>query len=99
QGAYAEVAYDLLRLVAPSTEQSLTAFTRFDYADTQASVPSGFTPRLEFRRFSQMVGLVYPPIPQVALKADYRRHCLGNHHPSNESPPALASCFSAGLAI
>ena len=93
QGAYAELAYDLLRLLAPSSEQSLTAFTRFDYADTQASVPSGLTPRLEFRRFSQMVGLVYRPIPQVALKADFRRHWLGSGDAYNEFASAITWLF------
>lgn len=93
RGAYAELGYDLLRLIAPSTDQSLTAFTRFDYADTQVSVPSGFTPRLEFRRFSQMVGLVYRPIPQVALKADYRRHWLGSGEAYNEFASAITWLF------
>jgi hypothetical protein len=93
RGAYAEVGYDLLRLLAPSSEQSLTAFTRFDYADTQASVPAELTPRLEFRRFSQMLGLVYRPIPQVALKADWRRHWLGNGDAYNEFASAITWLF------
>jgi hypothetical protein len=93
RGAYAEVGYDLLRFLAPSSEQSLTAFTRFDYADTQASVPAGLTPRLEFRRFSQMVGLVYRPIPQIALKADFRRHWLGSGDAYNEFASAITWLF------
>ena len=93
RGGYAEVGYDLLRLVAPSSEQALAAFTRFDYADTQANVPAGSTPRLEFRRYSQMIGLVYRPIPQIALKADYRRHWLGSGEAYNELASAITWLF------
>ncbi len=93
RGAYAEVAYDVLRIVAPSSEQALTAFTRFDYADTQAKVAAGYTPRLEFRRYSQMGGLVYRPIPQIALKADYRHHWLGSGEGYNEFAAAITWLF------
>jgi len=44
QGGYLEAGYDLLRLLAPATDQSLTLFGRFDYANTQAAVASGLTP-------------------------------------------------------
>jgi len=93
RGAYAEVAYDLLRLLAPGSEQSLAAFTRFDYADTQASVPTGFAARAELRRYSQMVGLTYRPIPQIALKADYRRHWLGSGEDFGEFASAITWLF------
>jgi hypothetical protein len=76
-GGYLEVGYDLLRLLAPGESQSLTAFVRGEYVDTQADVPSGVDPRLEFRRYSAVAGLVYRPIPQIALKADYRRREFG----------------------
>jgi hypothetical protein len=93
RGAYLEVGYDLLTLLAPATRQTLTAFTRFDYVDTQADVPSGLTPRLEFRRLSQMLGLVYRPITQVALKADYRRRWLGTGEAFNEFACAITWLF------
>jgi hypothetical protein len=93
RGSYAEISYDVLRLLAPSSEQALNAFTRFDYADTQAVVPAGFTPRLEYRRYSQMVGLVHKPIPQIALKMDYRRHWLGNDGSYNEFAAAITWLF------
>ena len=38
------------RVLAPGNEQSVTLFGRFDYADTQASVPSGFVANPAFRR-------------------------------------------------
>jgi hypothetical protein len=87
------VGYDVLRFLAPSSEQALNAFTRFDYANTQAVVPAGFAPRPEFRRYSQMVGLVYKPIPQIALKMDYRRHWLGDDEAFNEFAAAITWLF------
>jgi hypothetical protein len=93
RGGYAEISYDLLRVLAPSSEQALNAFTRFDYADTQARMPDGIAPRLEFRRSSQIAGLVYKPIPQVALKMDYRRLWLGNGEASGEFASAITWLF------
>ena len=93
RGGYAEIAYDVLRVLAPSSEQALNAFTRFDYANTQAVVPVGLAPRPEFRRYSQMVGLVYKPIPQIALKMDYRRHWLGDDEAFGEFAAAITWLF------
>jgi hypothetical protein len=93
RGAYAEIGYDVLRIFAPRSEQALSAFARFDYADTQARMPSGFAARPEFRRTSQMGGLVYKPIPQIALKMDYRRHWLGDSETFNEFASAITWLF------
>ena len=93
RGGYAEVGYDVLRILAPSSEQTLNAFTRFDYVDTQVGVPAGLVPRLEFRRYSQMVGLVYKPIPQIALKMDYRRRWLGDGERLGEFAAAITWLF------
>ncbi|MFL5411871.1 MAG: hypothetical protein ACJ79D_10885 [Myxococcales bacterium] len=92
-GGYLEVGYDLLRLLAPSERQSLTAFTRAEYVDTQADVPAGFDARLEFRRYSAVAGLVYRPIPQVALKADYRRREFGEGPGHSEIAAAITWLF------
>ena len=93
RGGYVEVGYDVLRVFAPSSEQAVNVFTRFDYADTQARLPAGFAPRLEFRRYSQIGGIVYKPIPQIALKMDYRRYWLGNHDAFNEFASAITWLF------
>jgi len=93
RGGYAEVGYDILRVLEPSSDHAVNLFTRFDYADTQAVVPDGLARRLEFRRYSQMVGVVYKPIPQVALKMDYRRHWLGNDEAFNEFASAITWLF------
>lgn len=71
-GGYAEAAYDVLSLVAPRSEAHLNAFARHERYDTHAAVPSGTVrdPGLA-RRFTTF-GLVYLPIYNVALKADYQ---------------------------
>ena len=48
QGGYAEVAYNLLRLLVPGTEQQLLPFVRAEHYDTQAAVPDFFAPRGDF---------------------------------------------------
>ena len=93
RGGYAEAAYDLMRLLAPSSQQSVTAFARFDYVDTQAAVPSGFQSRMELRRTSEVLGVVYRPIPQVALKADYRRRQFGVGSDTDEVASAITWLF------
>jgi hypothetical protein len=93
QGAYLEVGYDLLHLLARRSEQQLTAFGRFDYVDTQAKVPDGFVARPELRRYSTTLGLSYKPIPNLALKLDYRRHELGAGPGFNEALSAITWLF------
>ena len=93
RGAYLEVAYDLLTRFAPRTGQGLAAFVRFDYADTQAVVPAGFAARTEFRRYSEVMGLVYRPIPQIGLKADYRFRQFGDHTTAQELASAITWLF------
>ena len=93
RGGYLEGAYDLSRLMAPESTQALNAFARLDYADTQAAVPAGFQSRLEFRRLSEVFGLVYKPIPQIALKADYRFRQLGDGTSNREFASAITWLF------
>ena len=98
QGGYLEAAYDLLRLLAPSTDQSVTLFARYDYVNTQASVAqasidAGFVPNNAFIRHILTAGLVYRPIPQIALKGDYRRHELGVGPGFNEWAAGLGWMF------
>jgi hypothetical protein len=40
-----------------------------------------------------MVGLVYKPIPQIALKMDYRRQWLGDDEAFNELAAAITWLF------
>jgi hypothetical protein len=92
-GAYLEAGYDVLRLIAPGNEQSVTLFGRFDYADTQASVPAGFVANPAFRRTIYTAGITYRPVMQIGLKLDYRRHVFGAGPSGNELAAAITWMF------
>jgi len=93
RGGYVEAGYDLLRLLAPATAQDVTLFFRYDYANTQAAVAAGFLANPAFIRYTQTVGLVYRPIPEIGIKADYRRHEFGAGPSYNEFAAALTWMF------
>ena len=71
-GGYAEASYDILPLILPGTDMSLSPFVRFERLDTQADVPAGFTP--DRSRDIRVInsGLSFKPIPNVVIKLDYR---------------------------
>jgi hypothetical protein len=71
-GGYWEIAYDVIPLFFPGSEMSLEPFFRFEYVDTQANVPSGFTADRAFMQRIYTPGLQFKPIPNVVLKLDYR---------------------------
>ena len=93
RGGYLEAGYDLLRLAAPGSAQTLTLFGRFDYVDTQADVPSGFAANPALRRAIYTAGLVHRPVPGVGLKLDYRRHQVGAGGGGNELASAITWMF------
>ena len=93
RGGYLEAGYDLLRWLAPGSVQGVTLFGRFDYVDTQAVVPAGFTANPALRRAIYTVGLVYRPVMAVALKLDYRRHTFGAGAGANEVAAAITWMF------
>jgi hypothetical protein len=93
RGGYVEAGYDVLRLLAPATAQDVTLFFRYDYANTQAAVAAGFTANPALIRYAETVGLVYRPIPEVGIKADYRRHEFGAGPSYNEFATALTWMF------
>jgi len=71
-GGYAEVGYDILPVLFPGTDMSLSPFIRFERLDTQANVPSGFTADKSKDIRVINAGLSFKPIPNVVLKLDYR---------------------------
>ncbi len=71
-GGYGEIGYDLMQLLSPGTEKSLTPFFRFEYLDTQNDVPSGFTRDRTQPRRLYIPGIQFKPNPNVVLKLDYR---------------------------
>ena len=71
-GGYAEVGYDILPVLFPGTDMSLSPFLRFERLDTQADVPAGFTPDRSRDIRVINAGLSFKPIPNVVIKLDYR---------------------------
>jgi len=71
-GGYAEASYDILPLLFAGTDMSLSPFVRFERLDTQADVPSGFTPDRSRDIRVINAGLSFKPIPNVVMKLDYR---------------------------
>jgi hypothetical protein len=69
-GAYAEVAYDVLRVFA-ETEHALLPFVRLEWYDTQSAVPDGYARDPRFGVVETTFGLTYRPIAQVVFKMDY----------------------------
>jgi len=71
-GGYVEGAYDVLRLLAPSSPVKLNAFVRHERYDTQASVPAGVTRDRSLARRLTTLGLTYEPTWNTAFKGDYQ---------------------------
>lgn len=73
QGGYAEVAYDLMTLIDPGGEQSLSPFFRYESFDLHHRVPAGGQRDPTLDQQYLVAGLTYKPITQVAIKADWTR--------------------------
>ncbi|MBI4864338.1 MAG: hypothetical protein HY815_29375 [Candidatus Riflebacteria bacterium] len=71
-GYYLEVAYDILKLIKPKSDQYLALFGRYEDMNTQARVPFGFAPDLTQDRELRTVGVSYKPHPQLVIKLDHR---------------------------
>jgi hypothetical protein len=73
-GAYGELAYDVLRLLARS-EQQLLPFVRVERYDTMAAVRDRAQTAADraYGITDIVMGATYRPLPQVALKADFLR--------------------------
>jgi opacity protein-like surface antigen len=72
-GGYVTLAYNVLPHLFPDSTMTLEPFFRFEYVNTQADVPSGFTADRSMDSFIWIPGLQFKPHPQVVLKLDYRR--------------------------
>ena len=71
-GGYAHIGYDVLQ--AMDTPQQLVPYLRYEYLDTQAEVPEGFSVNPARERTAILVGASWKPVPQVAVKGDYQIH-------------------------
>ena len=72
RGVYGEVAYDVLPLLFPYTQMSLSPFYRYSWLDTQDKVSSGLDADGQNQLRIHTVGLQFAPVPNVVLKANYR---------------------------
>lgn len=71
-GGYVHLGYNLLRTL-PTTHQ-LVPYVRYERLNTQARVPAGYAANPANDRAITLVGLMWKPIPQIAVKADYQWH-------------------------
>ncbi len=71
-GGYAELAYNVLNVLAPASTQYVSPFFRYERYDTQAKVPAGYDRNLANDRTVYTMGASYKPIPRVVLKGDYQ---------------------------
>jgi hypothetical protein len=69
-GWYLEAAYDVLPLVLPETEHSLSPFVRYEKINTQAAV-TGLQAIRQFDRALTVAGITYKPTHNTAFKMDY----------------------------
>jgi hypothetical protein len=71
-GWYLQGGYDVLR--SRRTTQQLIPFVRYEQLNTQDEVPTGFSVDPANDRRITTLGLVWKPLPNIALKADYQIH-------------------------
>ncbi|MAB80043.1 MAG: hypothetical protein CMJ89_11890 [Planctomycetes bacterium] len=76
-GFYFEGGYDVLSLLVPDSEASLSPYVRFESIDTQAEVPAGFAsdPANDFDVLT--FGIQYQPITELVFKIDYADYDRG----------------------
>ena len=83
-GAYGEIAYELWQWISPDSAMTLEPFYRYEWIDTQQTVPTGFVRDETKRNQIHTLGLSYKPIPNVVLKADYRNVSAEAGTPADE---------------
>jgi len=70
-GYYFEAGYDVLTVLDPGNQASLSPYVRYESVDTQEKVPTGFSsdPNNDFDVLT--FGINYAPLPGVVFKVDY----------------------------
>ncbi len=72
EGWYAEIAYDLMPVLSPGSDQYLAPWLRYSALDTNADVPAGFSADPSADRELLEVGVAWKPISNVVIKLDWR---------------------------
>jgi hypothetical protein len=91
QGAYAEVAYDVLHRKYAGNRQ-LQLFSRYEYVDMNAKLPVNGIANPYFDQQHLFIGFSYLPVRGVVVKADYHYVMNGAYNQSliiNPAPYAL----------
>jgi hypothetical protein len=71
EGWYVQGGYDVLSLI--DTKFNLIPFVRYEEYDTQAKVPVGYARNPANDIHELTLGLVFQPIPQLVVKADWQQ--------------------------
>ncbi len=90
-GGYAHAGYDVLR--RRGTEQQLIPYVRYEFLNTQTSVPDGFSVNPAREQTAILLGAAWKPVPQVAVKADYQLHSTQAQTGRNRFVVVLAYLF------
>jgi hypothetical protein len=72
-GGYVEAGYDIMPLFDRDTRMALEPFFRWERYDTQRGMANGFNSDGSKDIWSYTTGFSFLPIPNVVIKADYRR--------------------------
>ena len=86
-GAYAEVAYDLLRVVEDDASAQVFLFLRYEAMDLNATVPSNGIPDDALKQQHLVAGVSFLPVPNVVVKADVRSTRTGQANPALRTDP------------
>ncbi|NIP79277.1 MAG: hypothetical protein GWM90_08725, partial [Gemmatimonadetes bacterium] len=90
-GGYAHAGYDVLR--GAGTTHQLIPYVRYEWLNTQAEVPAGFTADPANDRSALLLGAAWKPVPQVAVKGDYQVHSTEAETGRNEFALVLSYLF------
>jgi hypothetical protein len=71
-GWYVEGGYDVASYVFSRGDMSLTPYARYEWLNTQKSVPSGFSRNRANEQKIFTVGFAFKPISQTVVKVDYQ---------------------------
>ena len=69
-GGFAEIGFDVLSRLDSSHQ--LSPYVRYELMNTQDEVPAGFAANPVNDRTAWLIGAMWKPVPEVALKADYQ---------------------------
>jgi hypothetical protein len=98
QGFYGEVGYDLLHSLQ-GTRQQLVVFGRYELADTRAKLTQIADPGTSTALQFVTAGITYRPLPELALKFDYRRTLDGSALIEDSARPIGRDRYSFGIAF